>query len=254
MKKYVIAALGVLAGNVLAASHLDQISHSKQLTVCATGDYSPYTLRRTDGRWEGIDVEMMTRLASSLGAQVNWVKSSWKTLLSDFQTKQCDIATGGISVTLMRQRSVWFARPLGTDGKIPLVRCEDSARYQTIAQLNRPQVRLIEPAGGTNEAFVRHFLPQAHLTLFHDNVTLFQQLVDKKADVIITDASEARYQSARLPQLCALNPTHPLQYGEKAYMLPPDDMHWKLYVDQWLHLSTASGEYAQIVSHWLAQK
>jgi cyclohexadienyl dehydratase (EC 4.2.1.91) len=42
-----------------------------------------------------------------------------------------------------------------------------------------------------------------------------------------------------------------MQYGEKAYMIPRDDMSWKLYVDQWLHLSTATGEYAQIASQWL---
>ena len=36
---------------------------------------------------------------------------------------------------------------LDQDGKIPLVRCEDVRKYQTVAQLNQPTVRLIEPAG-----------------------------------------------------------------------------------------------------------
>ncbi|VTP67836.1 Cyclohexadienyl dehydratase precursor [Serratia rubidaea] len=45
-----------------------------------------------------------------------------------------------------------------------------------------------------------------------------------------------------------------MQYGEKAYMLPRDDLSWKLYVDQWLHLTKASGEYQQIIDKWLAVK
>ena len=132
------------------------------------------------------------------------------------------------------------------------MRCEDKARYQTIAQINRREVRVIEPAGGTNEAFVHSHLPQATLQLA-ENTTIFQQLADKKADVMITDASEAQFQQQHYPSLCAINPDKPMQYGEKAYMLPRDDMSWKLYVDQWLHLATATGEYAAIQQAWLGK-
>jgi len=43
-----------------------------------------------------------------------------------------------------------------------------------------------------------------------------------------------------------------MQYGEKAYLLPPDDISWKLYVDQWLHLTKATGKFEQITRQWLA--
>jgi len=36
-------------------------------------------------------------------------------------------------------------------------------------------------------------------------------------------------------------------------MLPQNDIGWKLYVDQWLHLSVATGEYAKIVTLWLGK-
>lgn len=238
-------------GSASAASHLDSVQQQGVLKVCTTGDYKPYTSLRADGGYEGIDIAMAESLAQSLGAKVEWVKTSWKTLMPDFQADKCDVAMGGISVTLERQKKVFFSETLDVDGKIPLVRCEDKDRYQTIEQLNRPSVRLIEPAGGTNEAFVHRYLPQAALAL-HDNVTIFQQLVDKQADVMITDASEALFQQKRYPQLCAVNPGKPLQYGEKAYMLPRDDISWQQYVDQWLHLSKATGEYRQILSQWLA--
>ncbi|WP_285143166.1 transporter substrate-binding domain-containing protein, partial [Serratia ureilytica] len=58
-------------------------------------------------------------------AKVKWVKTSWKTLTPDFASGKCDIAMGGISVTLERQKQVFFADKLDTDGKIPLVRCTD---------------------------------------------------------------------------------------------------------------------------------
>ncbi|WP_420714343.1 hypothetical protein [Acinetobacter sp. MD2] len=110
---------------------------------------------------------------------------------------------------------------------------------------------MIEPVGGTNEAFAHQFLPKSQLILSDDNVGIFQQLVDKKADVMITDASEARYQSKQHPELCAIHPNEPMQYGEKAYVLPIGDIIWKNYVDQWLHLAKATGEYDAIAKDWI---
>ncbi len=233
------------------ASHLDTIQQQGQLRVCTTGDYKPYTFKRPDGGFEGIDIAMAQTLADSLGVKVEWVQTTWKTLMPDMQAGKCDIGVGGISVTLERQKKAFFSNTLDVDGKIPLVRCADQSKYQTIEQINQPNVRLVEPAGGTNEAFVHAFLPKAQLAL-HDNVTIFEQLLDNKADVMITDASEALYQQKLKPGLCAVNPSQFMQYGEKAYLLPRDDISWKLYVDQWLHLSKVTGQYQKVLSEWIA--
>ncbi|MFJ5295021.1 transporter substrate-binding domain-containing protein [Pseudomonas sp. NPDC088368] len=232
-------------------SHLDAIQQKGELAVCTTGDYKPYTFLNADGQYEGIDIELVQSLAQSLGVKVQWVPTTWKTLMTDFTAGKCDVAVGGISVTLERQKKAFFSDTLDVDGKVPLVRCEDEAKYQTLDQINQPNVRLIEPQGGTNEAFAHAFLPKAALA-FHDNKTIFQQLLDGKADVMITDASEALYQQKRLPGLCTVNPSRYMQYGEKAYLLPRDDVSWKAYVDQWLHLSKATGAYQKVVAEWLA--
>lgn len=232
-------------------SHLDTIMQKGQLAVCTTGDYKPYTFLKPDGQYEGIDIELAQSLAQSLGVKIEWVPTSWKNLMTDFTAGKCDMAVGGISVTLERQKKAGFSSTLDIDGKVPLVRCEDESKYQTLEQINQPGVRLIEPQGGTNEAFAHAYLPKASLA-FHDNKTIFQQLLDKQADVMITDASEALYQQKRIPGLCTVNPSNYMQYGEKAYLLPRDDVAWKAYVDQWLHLTKATGAYKKVVGEWLA--
>jgi len=252
--KSTVMLAGLLAlsfGAQAEQSHLDSVMQQGQLRVCTTGDYKPYTSRAENGEYSGIDIAMARSLADSLGVKVEWVPTTWKTLMPDMLAGKCDIAMGGISVTLERQKKAFFSTMLDVDGKIPLVRCEDQTLYQTVEQINQPSVRLVEPAGGTNEAFVHAFLPKAQLSL-HDNVTIFQELLDKKADVMITDASEALYQQKLKPGLCAVNPAQYLQYGEKAYLLPRDDMTWKAYVDQWLHLAKVTGNYQKVLGQWLA--
>jgi cyclohexadienyl dehydratase len=234
-----------------APSHLDAIVQRGALRVCTTGDYPPHSLLRADGRYEGIDITLAQSLAASLQVPVQWVPTRWPTLLPDLLAERCDIAVGGISVSLARQRQAWFSAVLEVDGKIPLVRCADQGRYRDVAQINRAEVRVIEPRGGTNETFARRELPRARLLLSDDNTAIFRELAEGRADVMITDASEARFQQRRVPGLCALRPQQPLQYSEKAFLLPRDDVAWKAYVDQWLHLSKASGEYRRAQVPWL---
>lgn len=247
-----VTGIALPGSSYAASSRLDAVLESKTLRVCTTGDYKPYTFLKPDGSYEGIDISMAQSLAKTLDAKVEFVPTTWKTLMPDFLADKCDIAMGGISISMARQQKAYMSEPLDVDGKIPFVRCEDKDKYATIAQLNRNDVRAIEPAGGTNEAFVRKFMPDAQIELFHDNTIIFQNLVDNKADVMITDASEALYQKRNYPTLCALNPDMPLQFLEKAYMLPKDDISWKLYVDQWLKLAKKNGEYNVIAAQWLS--
>lgn len=247
---FIIAAFSTV---VYAESHLDTVIKEGELRVCTTGDYKPYSFKDEAGHYQGIDVLMAESLAKSLNARVKWIDTTWKNLTTDFLKGKCDIAMGGISVTLERQKMAAFSKTLDVDGKIPLVHCENQHKYQTIEQINQPEVTLIEPRGGTNEAFAHKYLPRAKLTLSDDNAGIFQQLADKKYEVMITDASEALYQKQHYPMLCAVNPQQPMQYGEKAYMLPRDDVAWKQYVDQWLHLSKQNGEYQYVIAQWLGK-
>ena len=93
---------------------------------------------------------MAESLAKSLGVKTDYVKTSWPNLTGDFVAK-CDIAVGGVSTTLERQKRVFFTQPYVVDGKTPIVRCADVDKYQTVAQIDRPETRVIvNPAAPTS--------------------------------------------------------------------------------------------------------
>jgi cyclohexadienyl dehydratase len=233
-----------------SSSRLDQVLAAHILRVCTTGDYKPYSFLRPDGQFEGIDIDQAESLAKSLGARTFYVKTSWSNLMNDFVAK-CDIAVGGVSTTLERQKRAAFTAPYMEDGKTPIVRCEDKDKYQTVEQIDQPNVRTIVNPGGTNERFAKQYFPHSALIEYPDNVTIFKQILDGKADVMVTDASETLLQQKLNPGLCSVHPDKPFQYGEKAYLLPRGDVAWQQYVDQWLHLAQKSGEFQGIVDKWL---
>lgn len=234
------------------ASALDAIPRRGVLRVCTTGDYRPFShLDPKTGTYSGVDIKMAGDLAKSLDATPRYVATTWAKLVGDLSAGRCDIAMGGVSVTLPRARSVYFSEPTRTDGKTPLVRCADKDKYQTLQQIDRPGTKVIVNPGGTNEEFARAHLRRATLTVHPDNTTIFDEIIAGRADVMMTDASETRYQARIHPELCSLHPDKPFSFSEKAYALPRGDNEFKAYVDQWVHLATHDGTYRKYEDAWM---
>lgn len=233
-----------------APSHLDAAQRTGVLRVCTPGDYKPFSFQKPDAGYEGIDVDLMTSFSASLSAKPEWIKTSWVNLLPDLASGKCDMAVGGISVTTDRQKRAFFSAPYMVNGKAPIARCADVAKYRTVADIDRPEVRVIFNPGGSNERFARTNFKHARLILHSENVTIFDEILANRADVFVTESAEAITQQRLKPGLCAINPDKPLQYGEMAWMLPRDDVAFKAYVDQWLHLSQAGGEFQQVMDRW----
>ena len=244
-----LLALPALAQEAVP-SRLDAVQKSGKLRVCTPGDYTPFALQKSEGVFEGLDVDLVQTAAKALGAEPVFVKSAWPTLMKDFIEK-CDVAVGGISVTLDRQKTAFFSQAYMINGKAPITRCENVAKYQTVADIDKPTVTVIENPGGSNERFARANFKSAKIVIYNDNTTIFDEILKGNADVMISESAETIVQQRLRPGLCAVNPDKPLQYGEMAWLLPRGDVAFKAWVDQWLHLAKASGEYDRIAARWL---
>ncbi|MEC3978531.1 transporter substrate-binding domain-containing protein [Amycolatopsis sp. H20-H5] len=233
-----------------ARSRLDTITARGEVRVCGTGDYRPLTYRDAAGKWSGVDIELAADLAQRLGVRLTLVQTTWKALTDDVGTR-CDLAMGGISVTLDRAKKAFFTAPIMKDGKTPITRCENVQRFGTLAQIDQPGVRVVVNPGGTNEQFAAANLHQATIVRHPDNNTIFDEILAGRADLMITDATETRWQANQHPELCAVHPDQPFTFAEKAYLLPRGDVVLQEWVDQWLHLVLNDGTYARIAKPWL---
>jgi cyclohexadienyl dehydratase len=250
----IAVAFAFLASQAFAqtpsGSRLDDVIKSGKLHVCTPGDYKPFSFQRPDGGFEGLDVDLVQSAAKALGVEVVMVKTAWPALMKDFIEK-CDVAVGGISVTTDRQKTAFFTTAYMVNGKAPITKCENVSKFQTIADIDKPSVTVIENPGGSNERFARANFKQAKIVIFPDNVTIFDEIRKGNADVMISESVETIVQQKLRPGLCAVNPDKPLQYGEMAWLIPRGDSAMKGWMDTWMHLAKASGEYDQIAGRWL---
>ena len=235
---------------VPAATKLDEIVSRGVLKVGTTGDYRPFTyLNKETGKFEGLDIDLAENLGQAMGVKVEFVQTSWPNLMKDFQAGAFDMAAGGVSITLDRAKKGFFSAPMMREGKTPIARCADKDKFQTIADIDKPGVRVITNPGGTNERFARANIKAAEIKVHNDNVTIFKEIAAGNADLMMTDSSETLYQQKLNPSLCAIHPDTPFDFAEKAYWLQRDAA-LKDFVDQWLHIIRENGSYKAMHGKW----
>jgi len=233
-------------------SPLRHITESKTLRVCSTGDYRPFTFRDPQGTWSGMDIDLADDMARRLGVEIDMVQTTWANLVGDLNDR-CDIAMGGISITLKRAQEAVYSAPYLRDGKAAIVRCADASRFRSLQDIDRPGTRVVVNPGGTNEEFAKGNLKQATIIDHPDNNTIFGEISAGHADAMITDASEIRFQTAQDRTLCGVSTDRPFTFEQKAYLLPAAATDTARWVDEWLNIVQHDGTYDRISQKWLGR-
>lgn len=233
--------LALAAGQIRVYDNaLARITDSGILRVGTTSDYQPFSYRVEGQDTTGIDIDLAHDLAQSLDVAIEFVPTSWPTLMKDHNKGLFDIGMSGISINLKRARSAFFSRPYHTGGKAAIARCDQSKQLDSLEKIDQPGIKIIVNPGGTNERFVRSQIKNAQIILHPENLTIFSEIVAGRADVMITDAIEVKVKANRYEALCPTLGNETLSFQQKGYLLPQDTI-WKNYVDTWLELRRGDG-------------
>ena len=241
----IAVALTAGCGHNPAPSAIARIAHRGSIQICSTGDYRPFTYRDSQGKWSGLDIDMAGDLARRLGVRLDLVPTTWTTLVADLG-KTCDMAVGGITISLDRAKQALFSSPYLRDGKAAIARCADTGRFHGLGDIDGPGVRVIVNPGGGNAEFDRTHVHNATVVTWRDNNTIFDQLAAGAADVMITDTSEIRWETTVDKQLCGIALDQPFTFEQKAYLFPSGSGDLQQWTDQWLNIAAHDGTYAAL--------
>jgi cyclohexadienyl dehydratase len=111
-----------------------------------------------------------------------------------------------------------YSSPYLRDGKGAAVRCTDRSKYQALADIDRPGVRIVVNPGETNAEYDAANIHQATIVKY---------------------------------QLCAVGLDHPFTFEQKAYLIPEGSPALQQWADQWLNIAQNDGTYAHISQKWL---
>lgn len=222
-------------------STLDAIRACGVLRVGTAGDYQPMSYFDPEtNAYVGFDAELAEDLAASLGVEVEYVATSWPTLMEDTLAGKFDLAICGITITDARREQALMSDGYLENGKTVLCRAEDADKYTSLEAINRPEVRVMENPGGLNEKFARENLPDATLIIHDVNQEIPGLVAVGEADVMITEVMEAGYYVGQDDRLAAPLIYAPFTSGQLGVLMPKDSEDLLDYVNAFLAEEKAS--------------
>lgn len=225
----------------------------KHLTIGTTGDYRPFSyLDPSINQLVGFDIELIILLCNKLGLQYSFINTTWSSFESELEKDKFDIVVGGISFTEFRQKKFLTSIPLFDDGKIPIIHIDNKNKFNDLISIDKPDTIVIVNPGGTNEQFVRQYIKQAKIVIFDDNNLIFEQIANKKADVMITDKIEALYQQGSNPSLYAVNPQNTLTYEKYGFLFARHNNELRDLINQQLSILLNTNEYKDIYDSYFS--
>ena len=147
----VLAALPAAAESQ-APDRLQTILDRGVLRVGTTMDTPVFSMRDpATGKLHGLDMDVLETLNTSLGVKLEYVKMTFGSMLADLAADKFDIAMSGMGRTLDRARVATFSKPYMRYGKLLLIRSADQGRFKTLADLDRPGLKIAYNRGGLND-------------------------------------------------------------------------------------------------------
>ena len=107
----------VAAAGAEAGGRLDRILAEKVLRVGTPGDYRPFSML-IDRSYEGHDIDVTKLIAKELGVRVEYVPTSWPTLMADHLAGKFDMSHGGITRNVARFVKADFLPPYAPFGDV----------------------------------------------------------------------------------------------------------------------------------------
>ena len=159
---------------------------------------------------------MAGEIAKRLGVGIEFVQTSWPTLSADVQAEPqtFDLAIGGITITDARRETMLMSDGYLANGKTILCRASEADRYKTLADIDKPEVRVMVNPGGLNEKFANENLKHATIIVHEKNEEIPSLIAEGEADVMITEITEAPYYIQTDTRLAAPLMNSPFTNGE----------------------------------------
>lgn len=195
---------------------IERIEQRGKILIGTTGDYRPLSFLEADGTYWGFGIDVAQEIASRLGVDAEFVQTSWPTLTADVlrEPLMFDLAIGGITITDARRETMLMSEGYLANGKTILCRASEQERYQSLADIDKPEVVVMVNPGGLNEKFANENLTHATIVVHQKNEEIPTLVAEGKAGVMITEITEAPYYVKADARLAAPLLNSPFTHGE----------------------------------------
>ena len=165
-----------------------------ELHMATNASFPPYEMTTDDGGYEGIDVEIATKIAEKLGLTLVVDDMEFSSVITSVQSGKEDMAMAGLTVSEERKQNVDFTDSYAPGVQVIIV--TDDSPVATVDDL--ANVSLIGCQEGTtgyiycSDTVENGGYGEDHVVAYPNGATAVQALLDGKVDAVVIDNEPAK--------------------------------------------------------------
>jgi len=254
-KMYAIAGLALaltlaFAWAANAGAILDRIQKSGELAVGMSGDQPPLNATARDGKIIGLEADIATRMASSMGVKLRLAPMPFSELLPALSEGKIDLILSGMTMSPARNLKVAFVGPYYVTGKAFLTKNRTFASLKNADGIDKPEYTIVALKGSTSQAYVEKVLPNATLVPTKNYDEALDLVIRDKAHVMVADYHFCAVSAARFKDKGLTTVTAPFTYEPIGVAMPDGDPLLVNWVQNFLVTLDGSGDLKKMTGQW----
>ena len=224
---------------------LEKIKKSQVLTVGTDATFKPFEYK-SDGKYEGFDIDLVQAVAKELGAtKVEYVDTEFKGLIPGLLAKKYDMVVSAMYITDERKQTINFSDTYFPGGLSIMVKNSNTS----VKGINDLKGKKVSVQIGTKSAkYLEEKYKDIILVKVETNNDMFLELETGKVDAVVTGLPAAKTYAKAKGTVTVLPDTLTEEfYG---YGLRKEDEELTKAVNTALKKVKDNGTYAQIVKKW----
>jgi polar amino acid transport system substrate-binding protein len=184
------ASLALLAAAFLSLTGCGNAGNEPGETPLRVGcdaRYPPFESQRSDGEFEGFDIDLVEALGAHLGRPVEIVSMDFDALIPELKSGRLDLVCSGVSYTDERAEVVDFSDPYVQVPMGVLLSKERAEAVQGLDDLDREGVIVVVQRGTSGQQKALAAFPKAQIKTFDLEVDAKNDLVAGRAHALIYD-------------------------------------------------------------------
>ena len=230
---------------------LKRIAETETLLVGMTGAQAPFNMKNRAGKIIGLDVDVATALALSMGVKLKIVEIPFADLLPALESGKVDLVISGMTATLQRNTRVPFVGPYYISGASILTTSDKLAAAQSADEVNSPNVSIAVLKGSTSEQFTGALLNKAKIVPTKDHATAVKMLAAGEVDAVIADAPTCALSALRNPE-AGFVVSEPLTLEPIGIAVAPGDPLLVNLVTNYTQALAGTGAMEALIKKWFA--
>jgi polar amino acid transport system substrate-binding protein len=181
------AALGALGITTAASARpLAEVLSNRRLRAGINPTLPPFGLFNERNEIDGFDADIAREIARQMNVELEIVRVGSPDRIPFLQSDRIDIVLGAITRTVERALVIDYTVPLHTQSVVVLTKQSGTqVPINTPADLNNPQVRLVQVRGTIGIPWIQANAPQAQTTLLDNYPDTFRAIQQGRADAMV---------------------------------------------------------------------